>query len=52
MASEVLVERVDWLDPRAVTLREAMDLEMNALYSPPSTACPPSSSAGSTSREN
>jgi len=25
---------VDWLDPRAVALREAMDIEMEALYAP------------------
>jgi GNAT superfamily N-acetyltransferase len=31
---EVVVERVDWLDPRAVALRDAMDVEMNALYAP------------------
>jgi len=28
------VERVDWEDPRAVALREGMELEMGALYGP------------------
>jgi len=30
----VTVERVDWEDPRAVALRDAMEDEMNTLYAP------------------
>ncbi|MCU1415547.1 MAG: acetyltransferase [Microbacteriaceae bacterium] len=39
--AEVNLERIDWLDPRAVVLREAMDEEMNALYSPVMASRPP-----------
>jgi GNAT superfamily N-acetyltransferase len=35
------IERVDWLDPRALALRDAMDLEMNALYGPTMAKRPP-----------
>lgn len=30
---ELTIARVDWLDPRALALREAMDVEMGILYS-------------------
>jgi GNAT superfamily N-acetyltransferase len=35
------IERVDWLDPRAVTLRDAMDDEMTAIYGPGFQRYPP-----------
>jgi GNAT superfamily N-acetyltransferase len=36
----IRLERVDWLDPRAVALRETMDEESSALYADVSAALP------------
>ena len=36
----IRLERVDWLDPRAVELREAMDEESSALYADVGAALP------------
>jgi GNAT superfamily N-acetyltransferase len=39
--SEAILARVDWLDPRAELLREAMDVEMNLLYGAAIASRPP-----------
>ncbi|MES2170376.1 MAG: hypothetical protein V4479_06585 [Actinomycetota bacterium] len=37
----IAIARVDWLDPRAVPLRDAMDAEMGSLYGPAMASRPP-----------
>jgi GNAT superfamily N-acetyltransferase len=37
----ITLARVDWLDPRACSLRAAMDIEMNAIYADSLTSYPP-----------
>ena len=40
-APAISFSRADWLDPRAVALREAMEAEMDALYADVVAAMPP-----------